>query len=136
MHQSMLDWTTLDMCRKLLAFAILLYVDPLPTCAHHGLDSLIVGFEILTTMNNAQYKMLISLWLYLLFFTFPSWALPNPNSSISISPLDGVSSANLSWPFILPYSWDDRETGLHYKLGFSMRRVSLDRTAPHSVRNT
>lgn len=75
-------------------------------------------------------KMLVCvLWLvlYSLSPTVFSLSLPGPDAIVSSPFLNQTTSANLRWPFILPYTWEDRDTGMYYKLGFSVRRVSLNR---------
>ena len=73
--------------------------------------------------------MLILLWLSLSSLA-AALTLPSSNYTNSNSLSNATPSANLSWPFILPYTWKDRDSGMFYAYGFSMFRVSLDRSSP------
>ncbi|KAL8824280.1 MAG: hypothetical protein Q9170_008206 [Blastenia crenularia] len=79
--------------------------------------------------------MLLSLYFLLCnlshAITITAPIVPNPNAPIHDDfLLNQTSSADLTWPLILPYHWTDPRTGIYYKYGFSARRVSLDRKPP------
>lgn len=67
--------------------------------------------------------MLILIWLSWFIFSHATIVF-TPSDPVSINA--DSSNASLSWPFILPYTWSNPATGMRYRYGFSMVRVSLD----------
>ncbi|KAG7001355.1 hypothetical protein G7Y79_00032g067080 [Physcia stellaris] len=61
--------------------------------------------------------MLILLWLSLSSLA-TALTLPSSNHTTVNSLSTQLPSANLSWPFILPYTWKDRDSGMFYAYGF------------------
>ena len=91
-----------------------------------------LAIVLCTSINNlhteSRLEMLILLWLSLSSLA-AALTLPSSNHTTSNSLSNQPPSANLSWPFILPYTWKDRDSGMFYAYGFSMFRVSLDRSS-------